>query len=166
MRSAFRSLILFTILLGAIATAAPARAMDGALAAYGSGTIVIKTAERRLYLLTGNGEPLSYPVAVGKPGAQWTGQRTIDGKYIRPAWQAPADLRRAGRPSYYPGGSPGNPMGAAALTLSGGLYAIHGTNNPGSIGQFASSGCIRMHNRDIMDLYQRVRVGTRVVVLP
>ena len=166
MRSAFRSLILFTILPVALGIATPARAIDSALSAYGSGTIVIKTAERRLYLLTGNGEPLSYPVAVGKPGSTWTGERSIDGKYIKPAWQAPADLRRAGRPSYYPGGSPGNPMGAAALTLTGGEYAIHGTNNPGSIGQFASSGCIRMHNRDIMDLYQRVRVGTRVVVLP
>ena len=98
---------------------------------------------------------------------QWTGTAFIDGKYIRPAWEAPEfDPQGLSRlPAIVPGGSPQNPMGVAAMTLSGGgQYAIHGTNNEGSIGKFVSHGCIRMHNADITDLYSRVSVGTRVVV--
>ena len=101
-------------------------------------------------------------------GQAWAGRATIDGKYISPAWQAPESIRKdyAKLPPVVPGGSPSNPMGAAAMTLSGGgQYAIHGTNNPGSIGGFVSHGCIRMYNQDIMDLYARVSVGTEVVVL-
>jgi lipoprotein-anchoring transpeptidase ErfK/SrfK len=99
---------------------------------------------------------------------QWAGTAYIDGKYIKPAWSAPASIRRDYRslPTVIPGGSPQNPMGVAAMTLSGGgEYAIHGTNNEGSIGRFVSHGCIRMHNTDITDLYSRVMVGTRVVVM-
>ena len=90
----------------------------------------------------------------------------IAGKYIQPDWSPPADIRRdkPGLPRVIPGGSPQNPMGAAALTLSGGDYAIHGTNSPGSIGGFVSYGCIRMYNQDIADLYARVSVGTPVIV--
>ena len=135
---------------------------------YSAGTIVIKTNERRLYYVTGDGEAIRYPVGVGKSGMAWAGQATIDGKYIQPAWQAPESIRKdyAKLPPVIPGGSPANPMGAAALTLSGGgQYAIHGTNNPGSIGGFVSHGCIRMFNQDIMDLYARVSLGTAVVVL-
>ena len=97
---------------------------------------------------------------------QWSGTAVINGKYIEPAWSAPASIRRDYRslPSVVPGGSSRNPMGAAAMTLSGGEYAIHGTNAPGTIGGFVSHGCIRMYNEDIMDLYSRVGVGTRVVV--
>jgi lipoprotein-anchoring transpeptidase ErfK/SrfK len=97
---------------------------------------------------------------------QWSGTASISGKYIEPAWSAPASIRHDYRslPSVVPGGSSHNPMGAAAMTLSGGEYAIHGTNAPGSIGAFVSHGCIRMYNEDIMDLYSRVSVGTRVVV--
>jgi lipoprotein-anchoring transpeptidase ErfK/SrfK len=97
---------------------------------------------------------------------QWSGTAVINGKYIEPAWSAPASIRRDYRslPSVVPGGSSHNPMGAAAMTLSGGEYAIHGTNAPGTIGGFVSHGCIRMYNEDIMDLYSRVSVGTRVVV--
>ena len=130
---------------------------------YSAGTIVIKTNERRLYYVTGDGEAIRYPVGVGKAGQAWAGQATIDGKYISPAWQAPESIRKdyAKLPPVIPGGSPSNPMGAAALTLSGGgQYAIHGTNNPGSIGGFVSHGCIRMYNQDIMDLYARVSLGT------
>jgi lipoprotein-anchoring transpeptidase ErfK/SrfK len=92
--------------------------------------------------------------------------RFIEGKFLRPAWSPPAEIRadRPNLPDVIPGGSPENPMGAAAMLL-GDEYAIHGTNNPGSIGTFASYGCIRMHNRDILDLFSRVDVGTRVVVL-
>ena len=120
----------------------------------------------QLYLVLGEGRALRYPVGVGRVGRQWAGRSHIDGKHIRPAWAPPADIRRdsPNLPSVVPGGSPQNPMGAAALTLSGGDYAIHGTNNPGSIGGFVSYGCIRMHNQDIVDLYARVGVGTPVVV--
>jgi lipoprotein-anchoring transpeptidase ErfK/SrfK len=135
---------------------------------YSAGTIVIKTNERRLYYVTGDGEAIRYPVGVGKAGMAWAGKATIDGKYLRPPWQAPESIRKdyAKLPPVVPGGSPANPMGAAAMTLSGGgQYAIHGTNNPGSVGGFVSHGCIRMYNQDIMDLYARVSVGTEVVVL-
>jgi lipoprotein-anchoring transpeptidase ErfK/SrfK len=135
---------------------------------YSAGTIVIKTNERHLYYVTGEGQAIRYRVGVGKAGMAWTGQSSIDGKYISPAWQAPDSIRKdySRLPPVIPGGSPSNPMGAAALTLSGGgQYAIHGTNNPGSIGGFVSHGCIRMYNQDIMDLYARVSVGTKVVVL-
>ena len=130
------------------------------------GTVVVRTGERRLYLVLGNGAALRYPVAVGQPGKQWFGQRAVDGKHVRPAWSPPAEVKRDNPrlPNVIPGGSPNNPMGVAALTLSGGEYAIHGTNRPGSIGTYASYGCIRMHNHDIADLFDRVSVGTPVVV--
>ena len=134
---------------------------------YMPGTIVIHTNERRLYYFVGSGEAIRYPVGVGRAGMQWSGTAFIDGKYIKPAWSAPSSIRRDYRslPSVVPSGSSHNPMGAAAMTLSGGgEYAIHGTNAPGTIGGFVSHGCIRMFNEDIMDLYSRVGVGTPVVV--
>ncbi len=134
---------------------------------YSAGTIVVRTSERKLYLILGNGTALRYPVGVGKNGRQWSGNAFVDGKYLRPDWAAPSEIRRdrPGLPEVIPGGSPRNPMGAAALTLSGGEYAIHGTNAPGSIGGFVSYGCIRMFNADVLDLFGRVRVGAPVVVL-
>jgi lipoprotein-anchoring transpeptidase ErfK/SrfK len=131
-----------------------------------AGTIVIKTNQRRLYYIIGNGRAISYPVGVGRAGKQWAGTSFIDGMRLKPAWAPPAEVRRdkPSLPAVIPGGTPGNPMGAAALTLSGGEYAIHGTNAPGSIGGFVSYGCIRMHNADILDLYQRVHFGTPVIV--
>jgi lipoprotein-anchoring transpeptidase ErfK/SrfK len=131
-----------------------------------AGTIVVRTGERRLYYVLGDGRAIRYPVGVGRAGKQWSGQTRIDGKYLRPAWSPPAEVKRdkPSLPNVIPGGSPRNPMGAAALTLSGGTYAIHGTNAPGSIGGFVSYGCIRMHNHDVVDLYGRVSVGTPVVV--
>ena len=131
-----------------------------------AGTIVVRTSERRLYLVLGNGEALRYPVGVGRAGKQWAGTSQIDGKYVRPAWAPPPEIRhdKPSLPDVIPGGSPHNPMGVAALTLVGGDYAIHGTNQPGSIGRFVSYGCIRMYNQDIVDLFDRVRVGTPVVV--
>ncbi|WP_134500936.1 L,D-transpeptidase [Microvirga pakistanensis] len=132
------------------------------------GTIVIRTGERRLYYVRGDGTALRYRVAVGKPGKQWFGEARIDGKYVRPAWSPPAEIRRDNPrlPDVIPGGAPNNPMGARALTLDLDEYAIHGTNRPGSIGTYASYGCIRMLNQDIIDLYDQVSVGTRVVVVP
>ena len=146
---------------------APARAAGDAAAAYAPGTIVITQSQRRLTLLTEDG-PISYPVAVGKFGKQWRGTAVVDGKYRNPAWAPPAEVKRAEPwlPDYIPGGSSRNPMGMRALTLSGGEYAIHGTNRPNTIGTAASYGCIRMYNRDIVDLYERVEVGTPVVMLP
>jgi lipoprotein-anchoring transpeptidase ErfK/SrfK len=133
---------------------------------YSSGTIVVKTSERRLYLVLGDGHAMRYPVGVGKPGKQWAGSTRIDGKYRQPAWSPPADVKRDNPrlPDVIPGGSPANPMGVAAMTLAGGQYAIHGTNVPNSIGGYVSYGCVRMYNQDISDLFERVSVGTPVVV--
>ena len=134
---------------------------------YSSGTIVIKTKERRLYYVLGDGRAIRYPVGVGMARKQWTGTTRIDGKYVAPAWSPPAVVKRdkPSLPDVIPGGSPRNPMGAAALTLAGGEYAIHGTNAPGSVGGFVSYGCIRMYNQDVVDLYSRVSVGTTVMVV-
>ena len=129
---------------------------------FAPGTIVVKTNERRLYFVIDNYRALRFPVGVGRRGKQWNGVARVEGKYVRPAWQAPPEL---GGGPVIPGGSPNNPMGAAALTLRGGEYAIHGTNRPQSIGGFVSSGCIRMHNSDILDLYRRAPIGTEVHVL-
>lgn len=133
---------------------------------YAAGTIVVKTSERRLYYVLDDGKAMRYPVGVGRAGQSWSGTAYIEGKYIKPGWTPPADIKRdkPTLPDLIPGGSPRNPMGAAALTLSHGQYAIHGTNKPSSIGGFVSYGCIRMYNHDVMDLYERVSLGTRVVV--
>ena len=153
-----------------LATVQPAQARGEEVTFRGNylaGTIVVVQHERRLYLVTGAGRALRYPVGVGKAGMGWSGTVYIDGKYVKPAWTPPASIRRDYKklPPVVPGGSPKNPMGVAAMTLSGGgEYAIHGTNSPGSIGGFVSHGCIRMFNADITDLYNRVSVGTTVVV--
>jgi lipoprotein-anchoring transpeptidase ErfK/SrfK len=133
---------------------------------YPAGTIVVRTNERRLYLVVDGAHALSYPVGVGKAGKQWAGTSHIDGKYLSPAWSPPAEVKRdkPSLPDVIPGGTPQNPMGVAAMTLAGTEYAIHGTNVPGSIGGFVSYGCIRMYNADISDLFGRVSIGTTVVV--
>ena len=151
------------------ATVTPAAARGEVVAFNGeasAGTIVVRTSQRRLYLVLGDGRALAYPVGVGRAGRQWAGRSMIDGKHVRPAWGPPPDIAREhpNLPRVIPGGAPNNPMGVAALTLSGGEYAIHGTNNPGSIGGFVSYGCIRMYNQDITDLFDRVNVGTPVLV--
>ncbi len=147
--------------------ATPAAAREIVTAAgYAPGTVVIHTNERRLYYYLTDGKALRYPVGVGRAGKQWSGTSFIDGKYLNPAWSPPEEIRRdkPNLPDVIPGGSPHNPMGVAALTLSGGEYAIHGTNRPESIGGFVSYGCIRMYNQDITDLYNRVSYHTPVVV--
>ncbi|MBV9078416.1 MAG: L,D-transpeptidase [Methylobacteriaceae bacterium] len=143
-----------------------AREVVGFPAEVPAGTIVIRSAERSLYLVGGDGTAIRYPVAVGKPGKQWYGWARVDGKYIRPAWAPPAEVKRDNPrlPDVIPGGAPSNPMGVAALTLDRDEIAIHGTNRPRSVGTFASYGCIRMYNQDILDLFERVRVGTPVLV--
>src|SRR5436305_10190251 len=131
---------------------------------YSPGTIVVKTGERRLYLVLDQGHAVRYPVGVGRDGKQWAGTTQIEGKYRYPAWSPPAEVRRdkPSIPDVIPGGSPRNPMGVAAMTLGGGEDAIHGTNVPGSVGGFVSYGCIRMRNDAISDLYTRVSVGPPV----
>jgi lipoprotein-anchoring transpeptidase ErfK/SrfK len=149
------------------AASAPATAREIVNFNEGSaGSIVIKTGQRRLYYVLGNGRAIRYPVGVGRAGKQWMGSAYIDGKYLKPAWSPPAEVKRdkPRLPDVIAGGSPRNPMGAAALTLNRGQYAIHGTNAPGSVGGFVSYGCIRMYNQDITDLYTRVSFGTRVEV--
>lgn len=133
---------------------------------YAAGTIVIHTSQRRLYYYLGDGTALRYPVGVGRAGMQWAGTSYIDGKYVSPAWSPPEMMKRENPklPAVIPGGAPNNPMGVAALTLHGGEYAIHGTNNPKSVGGFVSHGCIRMYNQDVTDLFARVSTGTPVVV--
>ena len=145
----------------------PAQARETVLSGYEPGTIVVKTSARKLYLVLDNGQTVAYPVGVGKAGRTWTGTGYITGKFLTPAWSPPADVRREkpSLPDVIAGGTPENPMGAAAMTLSVDQYAIHGTNRPDSIGGFVSFGCIRMLNADVLDLYRRVKVGTPVVVL-
>jgi lipoprotein-anchoring transpeptidase ErfK/SrfK len=130
------------------------------------GTILVRTSERRLYLVLGGGKALRFPVGVGRAGKQWAGSARIVAKFIKPAWKPPAEVKHDNPrlPDLIAGGVPSNPMGAAAMVLTGGEYAIHGTNRPNSIGGFVSYGCIRMFNADILNLYSRVSVGTPVVV--
>ncbi len=132
------------------------------------GTILIRTRERKLYYMLGNGRAIRYPVAVGMVGKQWSGWSIIDGIHVEPAWSPTPEMKRDNPrlPNVIPGGAPNNPMGVLALTLTGGEYAIHGTNRPDSIGRFASYGCIRMYNSHVLDLSDRVSVGTPVVVVP
>ena len=150
-------------------TAAPLHAATPDVVAFGGyapGTIVVKTTERKLYFVVNRGRALRFPVGVGPKGKAWTGRAVIEGKFVRPAWAPPDEIKRdhPRLPAVIPGGSPHNPMGEAALTLRGGEYAIHGTNRPQSVGGFVSYGCIRMYNRDILALYRLVVVGTPVIV--
>lgn len=129
------------------------------------GTIIIDTPSTRLYLVLSGGKAIRYGIGVGREGFTWSGIRTIERKVEWPDWFPPAEMiaRQPYLPRFVAGG-PGNPLGARALYLSGTLYRIHGTNDPSTIGKHVSSGCIRMLNSDVSDLYARVNVGTKVVV--
>ena len=131
------------------------------------GTIVIDTSRRFLYLIAPNNVALRYGVGVGRDGFQWNGLLKVTRKAEWPDWTPPPEMiaRQPYLPRFMAGG-PGNPLGARAMYLGGTIYRIHGTNNPSTIGQRVSSGCIRLTNEDVADLYSRVNVGTRVVVLP
>jgi lipoprotein-anchoring transpeptidase ErfK/SrfK len=131
-----------------------------------AGTIVVDTEARFLYLVEGSGRALRYGVGIGRPGFGWTGVKTISMKREWPDWRPPDEMlkRRPDLPSYMAGG-PENPLGARALYLGSSLYRIHGSNEPWTIGTEVSSGCIRMRNEDVIDLYDRVKVGTKVIVL-
>jgi lipoprotein-anchoring transpeptidase ErfK/SrfK len=132
---------------------------------YRPGTIVINTSERRLYFVLPDGKAVRYGVGVGRPGFEWAGSQSITRKAEWPSWTPPSQMlkRRPDLPRFMPGG-PENPLGARAMYLGSTLYRIHGSNEPETIGQAVSSGCIRMLNEDVIDLYERAKVGTRVVV--
>jgi lipoprotein-anchoring transpeptidase ErfK/SrfK len=129
------------------------------------GTIIISTSQRRLYLVLGNGQALSYGIGVGKEGFAWSGVTQVSAKREWPDWTPPDQMlqRRPDLPRHMAGGID-NPLGARAMYLGSTLYRIHGSNEPETIGQAVSSGCFRMTNEDVTDLYSRVRVGTTVIV--
>jgi len=154
-----RRIFAFFIALAALAPL-PAAAGDVVpFQGYEPGTVVVVTSARQLFYVLDNGQAIRYPVGVGRAGMAWHGWAFVAKKYLHPAWTA-----KPGVTPVIPGGSPGNPMGAAALGLDRGNYAIHGTNNPSSIGGFVSYGCIRMYNSDIRRLYSLVDIGTPVIV--
>src|SRR2546428_5860305 len=132
---------------------------------YAPGTIYINTAERRLYLVLGNGQAIRYGIGVGRDGFRWGGTHRISAKKEWPSWTPPAQMlrRRPDLPRHMSGGID-NPLGARAMYLGSTLYRIHGSNEPETIGQAVSSGCFRMTNEDVTDLYSRVSVGTPVIV--
>ncbi|HTV33265.1 MAG TPA: L,D-transpeptidase [Methylocella sp.] len=129
------------------------------------GTIVVSTEERRLYFVLPDHQAIKYGIGVGRPGFEWSGTRSIVMKREWPSWAPPTEMRRRrpDLPRFLPGGLM-NPLGARAMYLAGSLYRIHGSNEPQSIGRAVSSGCIRMTNEDVMDLYERVKIGARVIV--
>jgi lipoprotein-anchoring transpeptidase ErfK/SrfK len=132
-----------------------------------AGTVIIDTGNTTLYYVLGHGRAIRYGVGVGRQGFTWAGVQTISRKAEWPDWHPPAQMiaRQPYLPRFMAGG-PGNPLGARALYLGSSEYRIHGTNDPSTIGKFVSSGCIRLTNEDVADLFSRVNVGTRVVVLP
>jgi lipoprotein-anchoring transpeptidase ErfK/SrfK len=132
---------------------------------YAPGTIVINTAERRLYLVEPGGQALRYGIGVGRDGFRWSGMHRVSAKREWPGWTPPVEMRRRrpDLPGHMAGGIE-NPLGARALYLGSTLYRIHGSNEPETIGQAVSSGCFRMTNEDVVDLYNRVAVGATVVV--
>jgi lipoprotein-anchoring transpeptidase ErfK/SrfK len=131
------------------------------------GTIVIDTPNTYLYFVIGGGRAIRYGIGIGREGFTWSGVKFIDRKAEWPDWFPPADMlaRQPYLPRFMAGG-PGNPLGARAMYLGGTLYRIHGTNEPSTIGKYVSSGCIRLLNEDVIDLYSRVNIGAKVIVLP
>ena len=135
-------------------------------AAAEAGDIVINTRQNRLYFVLGDGRAVMYRVATAKRGFEWRGSHQVSAKVKWPDWRPPVEMRkrRPELPAYMAGG-PNNPLGARAIYLGSSIYRIHGTNEPSSIGKAASSGCIRMLNEDVSELYKHVKIGARVTVL-
>jgi lipoprotein-anchoring transpeptidase ErfK/SrfK len=133
---------------------------------YTPGQVIVSFGDRRLYLITRAGEAISYPVAIPREQDRWQGVTKVSDKKVNPAWRPTPDMLRENPklPSWVPGGHPMNPLGVRALYLGSSTYRIHGTDAPWTIGTAASKGCIRMFNRDVLDLYPRVPVGTKVTV--
>jgi lipoprotein-anchoring transpeptidase ErfK/SrfK len=156
----------WALLAAAVAHSATRDREVVAFSGFRPGTIVVKTSERRLYYVIDGSRALRFPVGVGRSGKTWTGEARVEGKFVKPAWAPPQEIRHdhPNLPAVIAGGASNNPMGEAALTLRGGKYAIHGTNRPASIGSFVSYGCIRMYNSDIRELYRLVDIGTPVII--
>jgi lipoprotein-anchoring transpeptidase ErfK/SrfK len=156
--------------IGSDENATPER-LRRAVVAFGTseapGTIVIDTGNTTLYYVLGQGRAIRYGVGVGREGFTWSGVQTVSRKAEWPDWHPPAEMiaRQPYLPRFMAGG-PGNPLGARAMYLGNSMYRIHGTNDPSTIGKFVSSGCIRLTNEDVEDLFSRVSVGAKVVVLP
>ncbi len=133
---------------------------------FGQGTVIVNTTERRLYYVMGDGKAMKYGIGVGRPGFTWQGTHHITRKAEWPGWTPPPAMRkRQPKLPYFMPGGPDNPLGARAMYIGSTIYRIHGTAEPWTIGQAVSSGCIRMTNDDVADLYERVGVGTKVVVV-
>ncbi|NOT73112.1 MAG: L,D-transpeptidase [Hyphomicrobium sp.] len=133
---------------------------------YKPGQVIVSFGDRRLYLVTAPGQALSYPIAVPREKSRWQGTTFVSEKRINPSWTPTPEMRRENPklPMWVPGGHPMNPLGNRALYLGSSAYRIHGTDAPWTIGQAVSKGCVRMHNQDVLDLYPRIPVGTRVTV--
>lgn len=133
---------------------------------YAPGTIIVSFGDRRLYYITRRGRAIAYPVAIPTGRARWSGRSHISQKRVNPGWTPTPEMRREDPrlPAYVPGGHPRNPLGVRALYLGNTLYRIHGTDAPWTIGSAVSKGCIRMYNKDVLDLYPRVRIGAPVIV--
>ena len=130
------------------------------------GQIIVSFGDRRLYHVVGRGRAVSYPIAIPREQSRWEGTTSVSQKRINPSWTPTPTMRRENPtlPAYVPGGHPRNPLGVRALYLGSSAYRIHGTDAPWTIGQPVSKGCIRMYNEDVLDLYGKINVGTKVVV--
>lgn len=133
---------------------------------YSRGQIIVSFGDRRLYFIHRRGQAISYPIAVPRSQSRWSGTSSISQKRVNPSWTPTPTMRRENPrlPVYVPGGHPRNPLGVRALYLGSTMYRIHGTDAPWTIGKAISKGCIRMYNKDVLDLYPRVRLGARVTV--
>ncbi len=133
---------------------------------YSRGQIIVSFGDRRLYYIHRRGQAISYPIAIPRSQSRWSGTMNISRKRVNPTWTPTPTMRRENPrlPAFVPGGHPRNPLGDRALYLGSSMYRIHGTDAPWTIGKAVSKGCIRMYNKDVHDLYPRVRVGARVVV--
>lgn len=130
------------------------------------GQVIVSFGDRKLYWIQRRGEAISYPIAVPRTQSRWSGVTSVSSKRVNPGWTPTAEMRRENPklPAYMPGGHPQNPLGVRALYLGSSMYRIHGTDAPWTIGTAVSKGCIRMYNEDVLDLYPRVPVGTKVTV--
>ncbi len=142
------------------------RHMTKIMANYPAGTLIVSFGDRRLYYLLGKGRAISYPIAIPKDDARWSGVSYVSNKQVNPSWTPTADMRRENPtlPAYVPGGHPRNPLGVRALYIGESLYRIHGTDAPWLIGEKVSHGCVRMYNEDVIDLYNRTSIGAKVVI--
>jgi lipoprotein-anchoring transpeptidase ErfK/SrfK len=136
------------------------------MANYPAGTILVSFGDRRLYYMLGKGQAVSYPIAIPKPEARWAGVSFVSNKTVNPVWTPTEDMRRENPklPAFMPGGHPRNPLGVRALYVGSTMYRIHGTDAPWLIGEEVSHGCVRLLNEDIIDLYDRAKVGAKIVI--